>query len=62
MKIINRGVELALGFRSDFSETFQWDFGGNISYIYNTVQDLPFLYYVQDHKWTGLTSVQLMAI
>jgi TonB-dependent starch-binding outer membrane protein SusC len=41
MKIINRGIEMALGFRSGFSETFQWDFGGNISYIYNTIQDLP---------------------
>jgi iron complex outermembrane receptor protein len=41
MKIINRGIELAVGFRSEYSETFQWDFGGNISYIYNTVKDLP---------------------
>ena len=60
MKIINRGVELALGFRSDFSETFQWDFGGNISYIYNTVQDLPVsILRTGSLSGPGLTSVQV---
>lgn len=60
MKIINRGLELALGFRSEFSDTFQWDFGGNISYIYNTVKDLPVsILRTGALSGPGLTSVEV---
>lgn len=41
MKIINRGIEIALGLRSAFNEKFNWDFGGNISFLHNEVKDLP---------------------
>jgi iron complex outermembrane receptor protein len=41
MEIINQGIEIALGLRSSFNEDFNWDFGGNISFLSNTVRDLP---------------------
>lgn len=60
MKIINKGLEFAIGLRSDFNETFQWDFGGNISYIYNTVKDLPVsILRTGSLSGPGLTSVQV---
>ncbi len=41
MEIVNKGIEIALGLRSSFNEKFNWDFGGNISFLSNTVHDLP---------------------
>jgi len=42
MKILNRGVELALDYQSDIQNDFSYNIGGNITYIQNRVEDSPY--------------------
>jgi len=42
MKILNNGVELALNYFSDEQRDFSYNFGGNITYIQNKVEDSPY--------------------
>ena len=42
MEIVNNGIEVSLDYNSDPSKAFQWNIGGNISFIDNEIVDSPF--------------------
>ncbi|MEL6356203.1 MAG: SusC/RagA family TonB-linked outer membrane protein, partial [Bacteroidota bacterium] len=42
MEIRNSGLELSLDYNSDPSKAFQWNIGGNVSFIDNEIVDSPF--------------------
>ncbi|QCR24480.1 TonB-dependent receptor [Pontibacter sp. SGAir0037] len=42
LKILNKGIELALNYNSDPKHNFSYNIGGNITYIQNKVKDSPY--------------------
>lgn len=60
MKIINKGLELALDYKYIASNDFKFGVGGNITFISNTVKDAPFkLLTTGSASGSGLTSATI---
>lgn len=60
MKIINKGLELALDYKFNTGNDFKFGVGGNITFINNTVKDAPFkLLTTGSASGSGLTSATI---
>lgn len=60
MKIINKGLELALDYKLNVGNDFKFGVGANITFISNTVKDAPFkLLTTGSASGSGLTSATI---